>query len=381
MDELSVIHQVAIWGFIIAFIFGAVGNRTHFCTMGAVSDVLHMGSKGRLGAWFAAIGVAMIGAHILQALDLVDLRKSIHLGTTLHWFSYILGGLCFGVGMTLAAGCGQRNLVRIGGGNLKALVVIIIMGISAYMTMRGLFAPIRIDYIYKVDVDLNQYELADQGVATILAGIFGMEAGTAFTLIAGLVVAVGFLVYAFRQPEFRTSFDNILAGVVIGLSVVAAWYVTGYIGNDDFDPVTPQGMSFIGPTGNAISYLMTYTGAQINFGIAIVFGMIAGSFFYGVVSRTFRIETFSNQSEMISHLVGAMLMGFGGVLSFGCTVGQGITGMSTLALGSIMALASIIIGSAITMRVQYHMLDEKRFLSALAIAIPEILVPGKELEA
>ena len=163
--------------------------------------------------------------------------------------------------------------------------------------------------------------------------------------------------------------------------MVAAWYVTGYLGNDDFDPVTPQGMSFIGPTGNTISYLMTYTGAQINFGIAIVFGMIAGSFFYGVVSRTFRIETFSNQSEMISHLVGAMLMGFGGVLSFGCTVGQGITGMSTLALGSIMALGSIIIGSAITMRVQYHMLDEKGFLSALAIAIPEILVPGKELEA
>ena len=140
-------------------------------------------------------------------------------------------------------------------------------------------------------------------------------------------------------------------------------------------------MAFIGPTGNTISYLMTFTGAEINFGIAVALGMIVGSFLYAAISGSFRIETFSNKSEMISHLIGAVLMGFGGVLSFGCTVGQGITGMSTLAMGSILVLISIIFGSALTMKIQYHMLDEKRFISALFTSLGELLVPWKKQPA
>ena len=150
-------------------------------------------------------------------------------------------------------------------------------------------------------------------------------------------MAFGFIACAFKHEEFRKSFDNVLAGVAIGACVIAAWYVSGHIGQDDFDPITPQGMAFIGPTGNTISFLMTYTGAEINFGIAIVFGMIFGSFIYAITSGTFRIETFSNKSEMVNYLVGAVMMGFGGVLSFGCTIGQGVTGMSTLAIGSFLA--------------------------------------------
>ena len=140
-------------------------------------------------------------------------------------------------------------------------------------------------------------------------------------------------------------------------------------------------LAFIGPTGNTISYLMTFTGAEINFGIAIVFGMIVGSFIYAIISGTFRIETFSNKSEMVNHLIGAVLMGFGGVLSFGCTIGQGVTGMSTLALGSFLTLASIIFGSALTMKIQYHMLDEKSFIGALATGLTELLIPWKKQEA
>ncbi len=378
MEELSNLHLVALLGFVIAFIFGFVGNKTHFCSMGAISDVVNMGAKGRLGAWFLAIGIAILGAQFLFIRGLVDLNASVYLSPNLYLLSYILGGTLFGIGMTLAAGCGQRNLVRVGGGNLKALVVVLVLGITAYMTMRGILAIVRIDWIYAANVDLTSYSINDQSIFSYIGALLSLEDTDWLRKIGTFVIAFGFITYAFIHKEFRSSFDNILAGFVIGTCIIAAWYVTGYIGQDDFDPVTPQGMAFIGPTGNTISYLMTFTGAEINFGIAVAFGMIVGSFIYAVISGNFRIETFSNKSEMVSHLIGAVLMGFGGVLSFGCTIGQGVTGMSTLAMGSILTLIFIIFGSALTMKVQYHMLDEKSFISSLLTALGELLVPWKK---
>lgn len=378
MEELSNLHLVALLGFIIAGIFGFVGNKTHFCSMGAISDVINMGSKGRLGAWFLAIGIAILGAQFLFLQGLVDLNASVYLSPNLYILSYILGGILFGIGMTLAAGCGQRNLIRLGGGNLKALVVILVLGVTAYMTMRGLLALVRLNWVYAVNADLTNQGINDQSLVSYVGVLLNLENTAWLRKIGGFLIATGFITYAFKHKEFRTSFDNIFAGTVIGACVIAAWYVTGYIGQDDFDPVTPQGMAFIGPTGNAISYLMTFTGAQINFGIAVALGMIAGSFLYAIMSSSFRIETFSNKSEMISYLIGAVLMGFGGVLSFGCTIGQGVTGMSTLAMGSILALISIIFGSALTMKVQYHILDEKGLMDALSISLSELLQPWKK---
>ncbi len=345
--------------------------------MGAISDVVNMGSKGRLGAWFFAIGIAILGVQYLYISNMVDINASVYQSPNLYILSYILGGILFGIGMTLAAGCGQRNLVRVGGGNLKALVVLLVLGITAYMTMRGLLALVRLNWVYAVNADLTNQGINNQGLFSYFSSLLNLEDETLLQKIGGFLVAFGFIAYAFKHSEFRKSFDNILAGVTIGSCVVAAWYVTGYVGQDDFDPITPQGMAFIGPTGNTISYLMTYTGAEINFGIAIVFGMILGSFIYAVISGSFRIETFSNRSEMVNHLIGAILMGFGGVLSFGCTIGQGVTGMSTLAIGSILTLVSIIFGSALTMKIQYHMLDEKGFFQALFTGLTELLIPWK----
>ena len=383
MEELSNLHLVALLGFVIALVFGFVGNKTHFCSMGAISDVVNMGAKGRLGAWFLAIGIAILGVQFLYLRGLVDIDASVYRSPNLYILSYILGGILFGIGMTLAAGCGQRNLVRVGGGNLKALIVVLVLGITAYMTMRGLLANVRLNWIYAVNADLTNQGISNQGLFSYIGSLFNLsfEGSSWLNKIGGFIVAFGFIVYAFKHEEFRKSFDNVLAGIAIGLCVVAAWYVSGYVGQDDFDPITPQGMAFIGPTGNSISYLMTFTGAEINFGIAIVFGMITGSFLYAIFSGNFRIETFSNKSEMVNHLVGAVLMGFGGVLSFGCTIGQGVTGMSTLAIGSILTLISIIFGSALTMKVQYHMLDEKGFFGALGTGLAELLLPWKKQEA
>jgi uncharacterized membrane protein YedE/YeeE len=375
MEELSNIHIVSIWGFCIALIFGFVGNKTHFCTMGAISDVVNIGSRGRMGSWFVGIGIAVLGVQFLRVQGFISLGESMYLSTQFLYLSYVLGGFIFGIGMTLAAGCGQRNLVRVGGGNLKSLMVVLVLGITAYMTLRGLLALLRINYIYKANIELQDLGMNSQSLTQGVSALTGIPDSTTLQTIAALIVGVGLIAYAVKQEEFRSSFDNILAGLAVGGCVVAAWFVTGYIGQDDFDPIAPQGLTFVGPTGNTISYLMTFTGAQINFGIAVTFGMIVGSFIYAIISGTFRIETFSNQSEMVGHLIGAVMMGFGGVLSFGCTIGQGVTGVSTLAIGSFITILMIIFGSALTMKVQYHMLDESSFIGAVATGTAELLNP------
>ncbi len=343
--------------------------------MGAVSDVVNMGARGRLGSWFMGIGIAIIGVQILRMSGLISLGESMYLSTQFLYLSYIVGGFIFGIGMTLAAGCGQRNLVRVGGGNLKSLIVVIVLGITAYMTLRGLLALLRLNYIYKANIELTDIGMQSQSLSQGVSALTGIADGNILQTILAFVIGLAFILYALKQQEFRSSFDNVLAGVTVGGCVLAAWFVTGYLGQDDFDPVSPQGLTFVGPTGNTISYLMTFTGAEINFGIAVTFGMILGSFIYAIISRTFRIETFSNQSEMVSHLIGAVLMGFGGVLSFGCTIGQGVTGISTLAIGSFITLSMIVFGSALTMKVQYHMLDEKSFIGAVATGTAELLNP------
>ena len=278
MEDLSNIHYIAIWGFCIALVFGFVGNKTHFCTMGAISDVINMGSRGRLGAWFLGIGIAVLGTQYLRIQGYVQLEQSMYLSTQFIYLAYALGGFLFGIGMTLAAGCGQRNLVRLGGGNLKALIVVLVLGMTAYMTMRGVLALVRLNYIYKANVDLQNVGMQSQGLTDGISTLLGISHSTTLQIVVAAVLGIGFIAYAFKHQEFRTSFDNILAGVVIGGCVIAAWFATGYLGQDDFDPIAPQGLTFIGPTGNTLSYLMTFTGAQINFGIAVTLGMILGSF-------------------------------------------------------------------------------------------------------
>lgn len=381
MEEFTNVHYVALWGFGIAAVFGFVANKTHFCVMGAISDVIHMGSRGRLGAWMLATGIAVLGTQALEFAALIDVGESRYLGANFLWSSYVIGGVLFGIGMTLAAGCGQRNLVRFGGGNLKAFVVLLVMGVSAYMTLRGLLGVLRINLVDPLSVDLSEHGLADQSMVTALQSLTGIDNGDLLRVLVTLLIGGGLLVYALKQRALRESMDNLLAGVVIGACVVAGWYATGVLGVDDFDPVPVESMSFISSTGNTVNYLMTFTGSTINFGIALILGMIAGSFVYAVVSGTLRIETFSTRSEMVSHLVGGALMGFGGVLAVGCTVGQGVTGMSTLAMGSVLATVSIVFGSALTMKVEYYLLDEMSFRQALATALADLFIPGRSESA
>ncbi|MFQ6022349.1 MAG: YeeE/YedE family protein [Acidiferrobacterales bacterium] len=382
--ELENVHAVALWGFLVAVVFGGVANKTSFCTMGAVSDWVNMGDKRRLRAWFLAIGIAIIGTQILQAAGYIDLRKSIYLTANFGWLGHLLGGLLFGIGMTLGSGCGQRTLVRIGGGNLKSLVVMLLLGITAYMTLRGLLALLRVNVIEVTNVDLTSYELQHQGMANVIAAVSGFADIRLISLVTAAIIGLALVVFAFASTDFRRSFDNILSGLVVGLCVIAGWYITGVLGFDEFEPLRLESFTFVAPVGNNLQYLMTFTGATIGFGVAAVFGVIAGSFLYAVLSGNFRIEAFTNRSDMIRHMIGGVLMGFGGVIALGCTIGQAVTGMSALAIGPVITLVTIILGSALTMKVEYYLLENRGFLGALHSALVDLkLLPatGKKAAA
>ena len=359
--ETAVSPNTVLWlAFALAFVFGAIAQKTHFCTMGAVADIVNMGDWSRMRMWLLAIGVAVLGAGALHAAGLIDLGKSIYRTPNFTWLSYLVGGACFGVGMVLASGCGGKTLIRIGGGNLKSLVVFMVLGLVAYMTMRGVFGVFRVNVLEKAAITFP----GGQDIPALLVAL-GMEAKTAF-LLAVVAIGGGLTAFSLLKRDFWT-FDNLLAGLGIGLAVVAAWYVSGHLGYLAEHPDTleeafvatnsgrMEALSFVAPQAYTLELLMLWsdTSRTVTFAIATALGVIAGSFAWSIVTRSFRWEGFAGIEDTANHLLGAALMGFGGVVAMGCTVGQGISGFSTLALGSIVTFLAIVGGAAATLKFQY----------------------------
>jgi uncharacterized protein len=355
METAQQLAPVVAWGsFALAFVFGAVGHKTNFCTMGAVSDWVNMGDLNRMRMWLLAIGVAILGANALHLAGQIDLSKSIYPGPNFTWLSYIVGGFLFGVGMTLGSGCGSKTLIRIGGGNLKSLVVFLVAGIAAYMTLRGLFGAFRVGVLEKASVTFA----SGQDLPSLLGGA---------RLWIALAAGGALVAYAYASRDFRSSFDNTLGGVVTGLVVVGGWYLSGHIGRLAEDPETLQeafvatntgrmeAFSFVAPLAWSLEYLIFWTDKTriVTYGVASVAGVIAGSLAYALAAGKFRWEGFRNAEDTGMHMIGGVLMGFGGVTALGCTIGQGISGFSTLALGSIVSFLAIVAGSAATMKWQY----------------------------
>ena len=360
MDTAATSNTVLWLAFAVSFGFGVIGQKTHFCTMGAVSDIVNMGEWSRMRMWLLAIGVAILGSAALHASGQIDLGKSIYRTPSLTWLSHIVGGVCFGIGMVLASGCGSKTLIRIGAGNLKSVVVFIVLGLVAYMTMRGVFGVFRVNVLEKATLSFP----SGQDIPALLTAA-GVEAKTAFTL-AVLLIGGGLSAFCLLKRDFWTP-DNLLGGVGTGLAVVAAWYVSGHLGYLAEHPETleeafiatnsgrMESLTFVAPQAYLLELLMLWsdTSRKLTVGIASVLGVIAGSGAWAVISHNFRWEGFVNLEDTTNHLIGAALMGFGGVTAMGCTVGQGITGFSTLALGSILTFLAIIAGAAAMLKFQY----------------------------
>ena len=285
MADLPVHITVALAAFAAGLAFGAAAQRTNFCTMGAVSDAVLIGSYTRLRAWVLAIAVAMIASQGLHLAGAADLNQSIYLTPNLGWAGAILGGLLFGFGMTLTGGCGNKTLVRMGGGSLKSLVVFLVLGITAYATLRGLTGLVRARLEQATNLNLAKAGIAQQGLANLLANATGMGQ-TAIRVALTVLIAGAFLAYCFKDAEFRASRRDVAAGLIVGLLIPAGWLITGVLGRDDFDPTPLASFTFVAPAGDMLQYLMTFTGAKISLGRRAAGRRTARfTFFFGAAFR------------------------------------------------------------------------------------------------
>ena len=327
----------------IGLVYGSIGLLSGFCMMSSLRGWLAEGDGRLVRTYALAMGVGIAASQILAAAGLVDLGKSIYLQTTFSAPVMFLGGLLFGYGMVLSNGCGSRALVLLGRGNLRSLVVVIILAIFAQMTLKGLIAPSRIAM-----VGASQTSAATNSLPALLSS-FGLSTVGA-RMIAASVLGALLIIFAFAYAPFRQSPGQIGAGIAVGLLVAAGWYATGFLGADDFNPTPVTSLTFIAPIADALQYVMLSTGSTLNFGIVTVFGVFAGSLITALLTGRFHLEGYQSPRHMLRSAGGAALMGAGGVMAFGCSIGQGLTGLSTLALASFIAVAGIMLGTAAGLR-------------------------------
>jgi|TARA_B000000475_G_scaffold270387_1_gene265929 uncharacterized membrane protein YedE/YeeE len=392
---MDITTTLLIYTSILGFILGYVVNKTNFCTMGAVSDLVNIGDSSRLKAWLLAITTAIVGVTSLEYLGIVDVSESRipYRNSVLFWPRYIIGGIMFGIGMTLASGCGNKILIRIGGGNLKSIFVLLIAGLMALlMTRTDFYGLIFHSWMSPISPDLAKLGIPDQSVQTIFSSLTNIDAGNILiTIFIPLLICVFLLKYIFSSYTSLSS-DNILSGVVVGLVVTFAWLISGgelgqaWIENNDFldtpyPSVGVQSFTFINPMGEVLIYTSSvFDNFYLTFGVTALISTIVGSFVYSLISNNLRIEWFANKHDFFRHFIGAVLIGIGGVLSLGCTIGQGVSGVSTLAIGSIITLLSIIFGASLMMKIEYYkaVYEESSFIELLKNALIDLKVlPGK----
>ncbi len=339
-------------GLLIGTIFGYIVTVTNFCTMGSINDIMAFGDYRRFRSWLLGGATAIAGVAILGSMGVADFTTSQFLTPQFNWLGNIAGGLIFGIGMIYAGGCLSKNLVRTGGGDLRSLVVMIIAGLFGFMTIGGIIGPLRVALFSPSTINLSDSGIETQGLGDILAGITGMDSETAAT-VALAVVLIGMFGYIFMSKEFLKSPKHLIAGFGLGLCVVAGWFLTA-LAQDDFAdvPVALISLSYVRPSGDVLDYLMRFTayGAP-GFGVVTLIGALLGGFIGAITRGKFHLATFANPADAVRNMIGAALMGIGGVLSLGCTIGQGMTGLSTLAAGSFITLAFLVIGGMIGVKI------------------------------
>jgi uncharacterized membrane protein YedE/YeeE len=340
---MSAANIVVLAGLIIGLVYGAVGLLSGFCMMSGLRGWWAEGDGRLVRTYALAMGVAVAATQLLAAAGLVDLGKSIYLQPSFSAPLMFFGGLLFGYGMVMSNGCGSRALVLLGRGNLRSFVVVMVLGIVAMMTLKGLIAPARIAL-----VQASQTTAKINSVPLLLSGL-GLSEISA-RMVAASIISAALIIFAFASVPFRQSPGQIAAGLVVGFLVAAGWFASGYLGADDFNPTPVVSLTFIAPIADSLQYVMLSTGSTLNFGIATVAGVFAGSLVTALATGRFHWEGYQSPRHMLRSAGGAALMGAGGVMAFGCSVGQGLTGFSTLALASLVAVAGIMVGTALGLR-------------------------------
>ncbi len=324
--------QVAVWfGVLIGLAFGALAEITRFCFRRAVAGP-KAERKSAAGVWLAGLAAAIIGTQAAIAAGLVSFDAHRFMAADLPWAAIIAGGLMFGAGMVLTRGCISRLTVLFGTGNLRALMVMLVFAITAHATLKGVLAPMR--------TTLGSFT-APLGDAASLAALPGGG------LVWASLLAVAALAFAARSGAKPL---HLGLALILGLLVPAAWVGTGFVLYDDFDPIAMESLSFTSPSAETLFWGVASTSISPTFGVGVIGGVILGALVLSLLGGRFQWQSFSSPKETGRYVAGGALMGVGGVLAGGCTVGAGLSGVPTLSVAAILAIVSIGIGGALTDR-------------------------------
>ncbi len=341
--DMTTAQIVALCGFAGGIVLGLAARVGRFCTMGALEDAFLGDDRRRLRSWALAVAVATAATQLLAAAGLLDLHHSIYLPTSFPWLGAIVGGLMFGLGMALVGTCGFGTLARIGGGDLRSVVTFLVMAVSAYMAMRGLTGVVRQRLVDPFTVSFESS--GGMALNDMLDRLSGVDSGP----LAGLAIAAILAAWSLKNAAFRREVRLVASGLAVGLVIAWGWLATALAGSNPFEPQRLESFTFVRPLGDTLVYLMTYSGATVTFGIGSVLGVICGALLGALFKREFRWEACDDVRELRRHIIGAFLMGTGGILAFGCTIGQGITAASALAVSAPVVMLSVALGARLGM--------------------------------
>ncbi|QGX99886.1 YeeE/YedE family protein [Roseovarius faecimaris] len=331
---------VALVGFVGGGLLGLAARLGRFCTLGAIEDYLYQGSDTRLRMWVLAIGFAGLMAFMLVLAGALDPNRTVYHLAPFSPLAHILGGLLFGYGMALAGNCGFGALARVGGGDLRSFVIVLVMGVSAYVMLSGPLAFLRVAFIDATAIGTNA-----RGYAEILSGVSGLPLAICGLLLSALVAAV-----ALGSRAFLAERAAMLWAAVVALAIALGWAGTSYLATQGFGAIAVESHTFTAPLGETMLYFMTSSGGGLSFGVGSVAGVWVGAFCGSLIKGHFRWEACEDPRELRRQFFGAVLMGFGAVLAMGCTIGQGISAFSVMALGAPLTFAAIFAGAALGLR-------------------------------
>lgn len=339
MDGISYGVMAALVGLIAGVVLGLSARLGNFCTLGALESAAYGGDQRRLRLWGIVLAVAIVGTFVGVALGQITLSETFYHQIVWNPLASVAGGLIFGYGMALAGNCGFGALVRFGGGDLRSLVVVVVMGVFGFITLSGPLAPLR------VALFAQEPAREPQGITATLEALIGLP-----PLATALIIAAAFLVWALAYGPLRRAPGEIAWGVVAGLAVVFALWGTSWVNHESFGEIGVEGLSFTAPVGRTILFLMTSTAGGINFSVGSVLGVMAGALAGSLWRGMFRWEACEDPRELGRQVGGAALMGIGGVIALGCSVGQGVSAFATLAWSAPVTLAAIAAGALVGLR-------------------------------
>ncbi|WP_411975311.1 YeeE/YedE family protein [Sulfitobacter faviae] len=330
----------ALLGGLGGVLLGLAARLGRFCTLGAIEDLLYGGSGDRMRMWGLAIGVAMLGSFTLASLGLINLDRAFHLTIAFSWAPVVFGGLIFGYGMALAGTCGFGALARLGGGDLRAFVIVLVMGLAAFTVLSGPLAPARA-LLFPRQMNAGPPD----GIAHAIAALTGGSVA-----LIGILLGLAVCLLMLSARSFRGDLRKVFWGAVAGLAITSGWAGTAWLAQTGFGAQTLMSHSYAAPVGETLLYAMQGSVRPLSFGIGSVAGVWVGAFLGSLWQGHFRWEACEDPRELRRQIFGAGLMGAGAVIAMGCTIGQGISAISMLAFSGPVTLAAIFAGAALGLR-------------------------------